>query len=299
MTRIEKVVLCLLAIGTIAVIFSPSLYEPGSLYLVGHWDEKLDASNIDAIPETVVTAAYQIASDFFNDNFDKVQSLAQDMLGSYLWAAGSQVVIIFNSGGWGWSSVSESFGWMSIIDGIEDYLGELGYRSTSFDYRRTASSLSGCIGEISEILGLSSLKAEELAIRVEFLTSEIPELNIVLAGESNGAAICEEARRLLEDNPQVFYIETGPPFWYPATSSEQALVITDNGIYPDTFSSGDFFTIIRVNLESLLGLSGNNSGKILGYIGAPGHAYTWEYEGVKSQISNFLHGNFDQDSGGL
>jgi surface antigen len=188
---------------------------------------------------------------------------------------------------------------MSIIDGIEDYLGELGYRSTSFDYRRTASSLSGCIGEISEILGLSSLKAEELAIRVEFLTSEIPELNIVLAGESNGAAICEEARRLLEDNPQVFYIETGPSFWYPATSSEQALVITDNGIYPDTFSSGDFFTIIRVNLESLLGLSGNNSGKILGYIGAPGHAYTWEYEGVKSQISNFLHGNFDQDSGGL
>jgi len=67
------------------------------------------------------------------------------MLGSYLWAAGSQVVIIFNSGGWGWSSVSESFGWMSIIDGIEDYLGELGYRSTSFDYRRRPVALAAAL----------------------------------------------------------------------------------------------------------------------------------------------------------
>lgn len=299
LTRIERVILCLLAIGAVVVVLSPSSYEPGNLYLVGRWGEELGINNTDLIPEAVVAAAYQSAGEFFSDSFEKAQALACDMLGSYQLAADSDVVIIFNSGGWGWSSVSESFGWMGILEGIEDCLMEFGYSVISFDYKRTSESLAGCVGEISDGAGLSSLKSEELAMRVTFLTSEIPGLRVIIAGESNGAALCEKSRYFLGENPDVCYIETGPPFWYPATSSERVLVVNDNGRHPDTFSSGNIFAIIGANLESFFGLSRSDSGKILGYIGAPGHAYSWEYEGVRSQIVNFLHDSFAQDSGGL
>ncbi len=48
--------------------------------------------------------------------------------------------------------------------------------------------------------------------------------------------------------------------------------------------------MIGANLKALLGLSqpGDDSGKILYYVRAPGHEYQWNYPEVYSQITDFL-----------
>ena len=70
--------------------------------------------------------------------------------------------------------------------------------------------------------------------------------------------------------------------------------MTDNGLFPDAYSQGDFPTIIRANLKALFGLDKPNdkTGTILRYVQAPGHEYWWQYPGVYSRITNFLFTNF-------
>jgi len=137
-------------------------------------------------------------------------------------------------------------------------------------------------------------KAKDLAYRVEFLTDHVPDLRVILAGESNGTIICDNAMNILEDNPQVYSIQTGPPFWHKNAMSDKKLLLTSNGITPDSFSQGDVRTMIFASLKALFGLSQpeDEPGKILHYVRAPGHDYQWQYYSVYSQITNFLDDNF-------
>jgi hypothetical protein len=140
------------------------------------------------------------------------------------------------------------------------------------------------------VIGLYSLKAKALASRINFLTEHIPGLRVILTGESNGTIICDEAMKLLKDNPRVFSIQTGTPFWHTNLKNDRTLIINDNGVLPDTFSSGDFFTIVSRNIEVMLGFArpDNNKGTILNFFAAPGHTYSWEELAVRRQIENFL-----------
>ena len=60
----------------------------------------------------------------------------------------------------------------------------------------------------------------------------------------------------LRDNPQVYSVETGPPFWHRSATSGRALVLTSNGIVPDSFSHGNLIAIISANLKALFGFTG-------------------------------------------
>jgi hypothetical protein len=101
--------------------------------------------------------------------------------------------------------------------------------------------------------------------------------------------------RLLKDNRQVYSIQLGPPFWNDSIVPDRSLILRGNGTTPDTFSSGDIITIIRSNLEAIFGISQQYPGNILFYIGAPGHDYSWEYEEVRSRITDFLNNNFSPE----
>lgn len=140
-----------------------------------------------------------------------------------------------------------------------------------------------------------SAKAKDLAYRVEFLTTHLPELRVIIAGESNGSVICDQAMNILADNPRVYSIQTGPPFWHNNTTLDRTLVVTYNGRIPDSFSHGEFLTLVRANLRALLGLPEPTSeaGLIAHFIRAPGHDYWWQYPAVYHQITDFLEQNFD------
>ncbi|GAH81153.1 unnamed protein product, partial [marine sediment metagenome] len=203
-------------------------------------------------------------------------------------------VIVFNPGGWGWNLVEASPGWWSIFDGIESELESLGYTSLMLNHQRAVDSFLGCLDEAGEMLTGYQSKAKDLACRAEFLTTHIPHLKVILAGESTGAVITDGAMEILEDNPQVYSIQTGPPFWHENIMLDRTLVLTDNGIIPDSFSRGDIPAMIGGSIRALFGISQpeDETGAILYYVRAPGHDYWWQYPEVCSQITNFLKQNF-------
>jgi len=185
-------------------------------------------------------------------------------------------------------------GWWSIFTGLESELNSSGYTSLLLTYQRTVDDLGGRLNELVAMLTGYSSKAEHLACRVEFLTTHITDLRVIIAGDSNGTVICDRAMNILADNPQVYSIQTGPPFWHDNIMLDRTLVMTYNGITPDSFSQGDFRTIIIGNLRSFFGLSQprEDFGTILHHVGAPGHDYWWQYPKVYTQITSFLDKNF-------
>jgi hypothetical protein len=95
---------------------------------------------------------------------------------------------------------------------------------------------------------------------------------------------------LLKDNDRIYGIQTGSPFWYQPESWDRTLIMNDNGEVPDSFSQGDFPTMIKANLKNLFGFSRTEegAGHVLNIVKAPGHYYSWQYPKVYREINGFL-----------
>ena len=252
------------------------------------------ASDLSAVPQSVTEDATKLATELLGEGQEECDDFVNQLLGAYLEAKDKDFVIVFNPGGWGWNIIEKTPGWWSISTGIESELNSSGYTSLFLNYQRTVDTFQGRFNELGEMITGYSSKAEELAYRVEFLTTHIPNIRVIIAGESLGTVISDRAMNILADNPQVYSIQTGPPFWHDNIMLNRTLVMTDNGINPDSFSQGDFRTIIIGNLKSFFGLSQprEDFGTILHHVGAPGHDYWWQYPQVYSEVTKFLEQNF-------
>ncbi len=260
--------------------------------MVGAGELPLPQSDFSVVPQSVVEDATRLASELFGDHPEKNDEFVNQLMATYLAAKDRDIVVIFNSGGWGWAAVEETREGKSFINGIEAELASMGYSSLFLNHKRTAKTLDSGISELMLAVELYPTKAKDLAARIEFLSNHIPGIKVILIGVSNGTLICDDVMNILEDNPQVYSIQLGPPSWSGATSSDRSLVMRSNGAVPDSFSQGDLFAIISANIEALFGISPEGPGDILLYIEAPGHDYNWEYPEVRSQIINFLEQNF-------
>jgi len=282
----------ILSLGIVLLALSYS--EAGITCESGTGGLSLPVYDLSAVPQSVVEDANSLAEELFGDYEEQCDDFASQLLAIYSEAKDKDFVIIFNPGGWGKDLAEASPDWWGILDGIKSELDSSGYASLLLDYQRTGETLRGCLDEFVEMLTFYPSKAKDLATRVEFLIDNVPDLKVIVAGESTGTVISDSAMTILKDNPQVYSIQTGPPFWHKNLTLDRTLIITDNGIIPDSFSQGDIPAMIAANLEILFGISQpeSNSGKILYYVRAPGHDYQWQYPGVYSQILGFLHQNF-------
>ncbi len=286
--RLKIIVALTVAISFTIVLLAPSPVVPATASEVGTGGVPL-SQDFSVVPQPIIDDANEVAAELFGKNQDFVNQL----LATYLAAKDKDIVIIFNSGGFGWTLIEETPEGQDFVTGIESELTISGYSALLLNHFRTAKTLNGGISELMAEASLYPSKAKDLALRVEFLTSHIPGIRVILAGQSNGAGICERVMRILKDNQQVYSIQLGPPFWNDTIELDRSLVLRSNGLIPDSFSHGDIITIIRSNLEALFGISQENPGHILLYIGAPGHDYSWEYEGVRSQIIESLNRWFE------
>lgn len=285
-----KIGVALTAATSLAIVLlAPSPVVPATASEIGSGGILLPAQDFSAVPSLMVDEAAALASELFGDDRQKGDDFINQLLATYLAARDKDIVMIFNSGGFGWTPVGDSAQVQSFIAGIEAELAGSGYSVLLLDYFRTTETLNGALSEIMAEAGVYPSKAKDLAFRVEFLTDHIAGISVILAGQSNGSAICEGAMRILKNNRQVYSIQLGPPFWSGSILSDRSLVLRSNGVVPDSFSQGDMFTIIRTSLEAMFGISRDNPGHILLYLGAPGHDYHWEYEAVRSQITDFLN----------
>jgi hypothetical protein len=289
--RLRIGVALILAISLAIVLLAPSPVVPATACQVG-MDIPLSIQDTSLVPQPLIDEADGLAAGLFGNNQQQCQEFTNQLLSMYQAAKDKDVVIISNSGGWGWSSIEAAPYGQDFITGADAELTRLGYTTLWLDFYRTAKTLNGCLSELMLAPGLYPSKARDLAWRVDFLTRHIPDIKVILTGESNGCTICSSAMHILEDNPQVYSIQLGPPFWNNNTSSERSLILRSNGIIPDAFSQGDLFTITRANLEALFGISQQYPGHILFYIGAPGHDYSWQHPGVGSQVIYFLDKHF-------
>ena len=281
-----------LTLALTIVFLAPSALMPALACDAETDGRVLAASDFSQVPPQVVEDARNLAEIYYPKDETKANDMMSQLVGTYLAAADQNFVVIFNPGGWGWDPVSEIPGWESILFGIEKTLDDFGYKTLLVDFKRTRHGFNGIIGELEVLAGIQPAKTKELAARVTFLTEHLPDLRVILTGESNGATIADNALSLLRGNPRVFAIETGPPVWHPSKEFERSLVIKNNGVQDDTFSNGDIILIIRSNAESALGIYKGGRGDILLYIGAPGHYYNWDYPEVRTQVVDFLTTNF-------
>jgi len=293
--RLKIAVTSTVALSLAIVLLVPTPVVLGTTCEVGTWGLPLLVHDFSVVPQPIVEDATRIATELFGDYQKKCDQFVKQLLATYMAAKDRDFVIIFNAGGWGWTPVEKTPGWQSICDGIKSELDSLGYSSLFLNYQRTVDTPKERLVEIMSMISFYPSRAKELAARVEFLTSHIPDLRVIITGESGGTIICDRVMNILKDNRRVYSIQAGPPFWHKNTMTDRTLVIKSNGIVPDSLSYGDLFTIIRSNLEALFGVYQEAPGKILLYIGAPGHDYGWHYDEVRSQITDFLHKYFDID----
>jgi hypothetical protein len=163
------------------------------------------------------------------------------------------------------------------------------------NYRRTSGGVRGCAREFYEAARHYPSKAEDLAKRIDFLTEHLPNLKVIIAGESTGTIISDRAMVLLKDNPRVYSIQTGVPFWHKPGFSGRTLMINTNGRTVDSFSDGKVPVIVWSSIKSWLGLTSpkDEPGDILSWLKAPGHHYTWEHPGVYTKVIEFLQTHFN------
>ena len=284
------IVVLLLALGFMAVFYT----EVGMAREIGVQESPLPEYDYSAIPQSVIEDATELATEIVGDSQDRFQDLVNQLLATYMEARDRDVVVLFNSGGWGWKLLDQTPGWSSIIDGIRSELEGLGYKSLVLNYKRTSKGLRGCIKEFIEAATRYPSKSKELAKRVEFLTDHIPNLRVIVAGESTGTVVTDKTMRILRDKPQVYSIQTGTPFWHKPTALDRTLLMNSNGKTIDTFSYGNVRAVLWATVKGWFGLSSpeDNPGTILSWLRAPGHDYSWQYPGVCSEVIKFLDENF-------
>ena len=282
----------LFAIGLMAFFYT----EVGMAKEIGveAQETRLPEYEYSTIPKSVIEDATKLAQEIVGNSQDRFQDFVNQLLATYVEAKDRDVVVVFNSGGWGWNLIDQTPGWDSIINGINSELDGLGYKSLVLNYKRTSKGLRACIKEFIEGAARYPLKAKELAKRVEFLTNHNPNLKVIVAGESTGTVVTDSTMDLLRDNTQVYSIQTGNPFWHKPKALDRTLLMNSNGKTIDTFSYGNVRAVLWSTVKGWFGLLSpeDNPGTILSWLRAPGHDYSWQYPGVCSEVTKFLETNF-------
>ncbi|ACZ62159.1 hypothetical protein [Dehalococcoides mccartyi] len=279
-------IVVLLAVGAGILLLADPLPVPGIFRSSS--GAKLSEDDLSTVPDKINAEAAKLAIQFFPDNPAKQSEYRKNLLAAYLTLKNTDLLLLFNPGGYGYAKLSASKGWESITVGIRELTRSWGLNTLVLDYQRTAHSLTGKFSEVLASSSHSISKAKELSSKLTFLLNYLPALKIVLGSESNGSVSANNTLMFLKENPRVVSIETGPPVWHKGFDHERRLLMRSNGLVPDSFSYGDIKTILSANFMALFGRSPKSPGNVLLYIGAPGHEYSWEHAEVKKQITNFL-----------
>ena len=197
-------------------------------------------------------------------------------------AAESDVIIIFNSGGWGNTPLEEAEDFTPIIEGVQDTLNEWGYKTVIIPYNRTRDGFMGRITAIKEFFSSFNFSSEILANDVEFLAEKLPGKKIIIAGLSNGASFVNRSYQKLAGDVKssVYAITVGVPFWEKPFESDNILQLDNAG--KDTLVNGDASSLFSSLIKTPFSKK----------FEAPGHDYFWSSADVNSKIVSFLEDKF-------
>jgi len=280
------------------------------IYAVGGYSRGANPSGLSLESmSTVEQQAWQAAAEVVGSGKKAQEQFVTEVLDLYSKVKDSDLVIFCNSGGWGNKPLSSDYQGQSWLTGIMAKLTQLGYEPCIIDDIRTGDGLIEHLFEFKEDLTHYPSKAKVLAAKIDFLTQHITNLKVIITGQSNGAAFAGEVANRLKDNPKVYSIQVGTPFWHGVHEVGRSLVIDNSGVGSDALTERDIVTIIKSNWVKLLILNHvpsftpvdwfiSRAALILASynfglgLQAPGHEYMWEYPGVGPVIEAFLVNNF-------
>jgi len=206
------------------------------------------------------------------------------------------VVIIFNSGGWGNTPIEKADDLAPIIRGIEKDLTDRGSKSIVVPYERTKKGFLAKISGAKEMFSYFPDQSGELAGEVKTFLENNPGKKVVMVGLSNGAIFVDETMKKINSfQNSVLAVEIGSPFWQKKMDSENILRL-DNG-NKDSLTKGDVKTLLLTLLKApgkwfLAKASGSELSFSMA-LSFPEHKYSWESPGVSYAIGSFLDGKIN------
>lgn len=205
----------------------------------------------------------------------------------------SDVIIIFNSGGYGTVRPEKAWDFEPIINGIKQTVESMGYTASVVPYYRTEDSLLGKAAYFKEVLFGFPKESEYLAVELQKFSENNSQKKIVMAGLSNGAAFVGATMDKIKCcQTNIIAVEFGPPFWMQKKNTDNILCLTNNG--KDTFASGNIPALIWSTFKApVLMVYTKVIGKPISFpeaMAVPGHQYNWPQ--VAPQVSSFVSQSF-------
>lgn len=208
-------------------------------------------------------------------------------------AHSGEVLIIFNSGGWGDTPLERADDFTPILKSMQKLIRHLGYSSNVIAYTRTLSNLRGRMAGVKEQLNSFKSGSQILADDVKQLVERFPEKKFIIAGFSTGGGFTSGAMKNLGNNPNVYGISVGVPAWFNTYSSERSLVLDNCGL--DPICAGDANAIALAVLKApFKWINARLKGQKLSFalsVQIPHHEYSWASPEVGRPINNFLEDN--------
>jgi len=203
----------------------------------------------------------------------------------------SDVVIIFNSGGWGTVPFDRAFDFSPIINETKKIIESHNRKVSVVQYYRTGESFFVKIASLRDVLFNFPDSSRVFADRVEEFLRANPDDKVIMAGLSNGAAFVDAAMADLgKDKDSVLAIELGAPFWKKNTKGENILALNNQA---DILANGRLgqilFTLIKI---PFVWAYSNLSGKHVSFFEVmhiDGHDYSWPE--VKVKLTDFVEAN--------
>ena len=202
----------------------------------------------------------------------------------------NDVIVIFNSGGWGNTPLKEAKDFAPIIQGIQDSISQWGYSSIVIPYERTENSFYGKISGAKEMFQLFEKQAEDFSQNINDFLKKNPGKKIIIAGLCNGGIFVDKVMENISSSfkNQVYAIEVGVPFWKETLSSDNVLTVNNNK--EDPLVKGEAKTLFSTLFKGMSGwslakVSGQNIG-LSQFFYMPGHQYSWPE--VQPEVVSFL-----------
>ena len=209
-------------------------------------------------------------------------------------AASKDVIIFFNSGGWGNTPLEDATDFTPVLDGIQDSLGQLGYSSVIVPFVRTPHGIAGKVEDVKEYFNSFKYSSQAQANEVAYILSAFPGKQVIIAGFSNGGGLTLGTMELGRDNPNVYAIVAGAPRWYLNDTSSRILVLDNNG--KDRLSSGNIAALTGAVIKApFKWLSAKIHHQPLNFARAieiPGHEYLWTSGEVGPPVVSFINARF-------
>ena len=91
------------------------------------------------------------------------------------------------------------------------------------------------LNELQIPFEINALSAHRTPDKVEEFAKSASKkgLKVIIAGESTGTVITDKAMGILKNDPRVYSIQTGTPFWHKSSSLERTLLMNTNGATMD------------------------------------------------------------------